>query len=536
MSLHIRQRLLEGTGSELCRSVRIRRVRGFPCRALALLACVFAVCGVVGVESASAQVGPRANVLLVMGDDHPWPAYGFMAKIARQQPPWDLSNPSVANFVTETAGRSLNQHPDMPAIDKDTPPGCQPLLTCAPDDLDCDRSCDTGTPTLDWLAARGAVFPVGYVTHPLCIPSFHSTQSGLYTTQFGLNGGVYPMIGDFINSAGYITLGHGKIWQHGYEEIGMDVGPVIREEAKRRARLAKSSPDADVRRSAREYEKVASSGDRTKIRARFGLGALAKFFEIYYDPAVFPNVAERPPWFVWYSPRLPHGPFGPGRDYIRESKAEFTGQAMSRGPRYYGNIRLLDVRLHELFKAIQSYGALEQTYIFYQNDNGTLLPDSKRGDGENGYRSVMLASGPTIAPNQLLPQLVHGIDMLPTFMDYVCDGISPLYCLTNSAWVGQSMRPILEPDWTGTSFFPPENNGGFVGRRYVFSPRVPTPRVFVRSFDGYRMERDLTNGTFTLTDVVGDPDEEYEIPRSTLPEVYDRLKDQLENHLPGGLY
>ena len=459
-----------------------------------------------------------------------------MAKIDRRQAPWDSANASANNFFAETAGRSLLQHPDTPAIDKDTPPGCQPLLDCLVDDLTCDRSCDTGTPTFDWLAARGAVFPVGYVSHPVCVESFESTESGLYTTQFGLINGAYPMIGNILTSAGYITLGHGKIWQKGYGELGFDVGPVVRAEALRRQEAARASPDSDVRRSARNYGRIAKSGDRRKKRARAEFDTLAKFFEIYYDPAVFPNPAVRPPWFVWYSPHLPHGAFGAGRDYRWESTSEFTGKGMNRGPRLYGNIRVLDKQLHDLFSMMQPYGELEKTQIFYQNDNGFLLPGSKRGDRENGYRTVVLASGPGIAPGQVMPQLVHAIDFLPTFVDYACEGIPVSQCLTHGAWAGQSMRPFLQPGWSGTSLFPPENNEGFVGRRYVFSPKVPSRRIFARSFDGYRMDYDPTRGSFDLYDIVADPDEVNTIPRSVLPEVYDRLQDQVLNHAPAALY
>jgi len=476
----------------------------------------------------------RPNILHIIGDDHPWPAYGFLSQIDARKAPWDAGNASVDTFETETSGRALLQHPDMPAIDAANAPACQPLVDCAPDDLNCDRGCDSGTPTFDWLASRGAVFPVGYVSAPVCWDSFRSTQTGLYTTQFVASDSLEPKIGNFLTQAGYVTFGYGKIWQRGYEDIGFSVGSVIRAEALARAHAASNSSDREIKKTARLYEKVADSGDRTKVRIRFGLGALAKFFEIYYDPAVFPDPDTRPPWFIWYSPRLPHAPFGPGKDFRYEAGSDF-GKGLKRGPKFYGNIRVLDSLLLDLLLAIDQEGAMAKTLIFYQNDNGSLLPGSKKGTGDNGYRTVVLASGPGIDSNQVLPQLVHGVDFMPTYMDYACEGISVMNCMTSPAWQGQSMRPLVEPGWAGPSLFPPEQNGPFTGRRYVFSPKVPDQLVFVHSYDNYRMTRNTATSHIELFDLLADPDEESPIPRASLPAVYDRLEDQILNHLPAAL-
>jgi arylsulfatase A-like enzyme len=503
----------------------VRRRSGFP--AFLLAAGLMATLA----PAATALADPRPNMFFMIGDDHPWSAYGFMAKIERRQAPWDAGNASVDTFETETANRALLQHPNLPIIDAQTPEGCQPLVDCAPDDLACDRSCDLGTPTFDWLASRGAVFPVGYVSHPVCWESFRSTQTGLYTTQFLNNDSLEPKVGNYLTQAGYITFGYGKIWQRGYRDIGFDVGPVIRAEARARAQAASNSSNPEIRKSARDYERVAEAGDRTRVRVRYGLGALAKFFEIYYDPAVFPSPDDRPPWFIWYSPRLPHAPFGAGKDFRYEDGSQF-GKGMKRGPKFYGNIRVLDAMMMDIFRTIDDEGALAKTLVFYQNDNGALMPGSKKGTGDNGYRTVVMVSGPGIAPNQVLPQLVHGIDFMPTFMDYACEGISPMLCPTSSSWRGQSMRPLLEPGWVGPSLYPPETNGPFTGRRYVFSPKVPDRLVFVHSYDNYRMSRNLTTGALALYDLSADPDETVAIPRAMLPAVYDRLQDQIVNQLP----
>ncbi|MFT4572320.1 MAG: arylsulfatase A-like enzyme, partial [Candidatus Binatia bacterium] len=442
-------------------------------------------------------------------------------------------NASVDHYLAETLSRTHLSHDDLPAIDKDTPPGCQPLVDCALDDLSCDRSCDTGTPTMDWLAARGAIFPVGYVSHPRCIESFRSTLSGLYTTQFFHDEGGEDKLGEFTVPAGYITFGYGKVWQRSYRELGFDVGETMRAAAEQRAKDARSSPDRAERRSRRDYRKLTVGGDRTKTNPRRGLGALAKFWDIYYDAEVYPDPAERQPWMVWYSPRLPHAPYRHGKPFIREQSSDFGGSALVRGTRVYGNIRFLDTLLHDLFTTLDGYGGLDNTIVLYQSDHGFLLPGSKKGSGENGYRSVILASGPGITPGTVLPQLVHAVDFLPTIMDYACEGIPVEQCKTNPQWRGQSMRPLLEPTWSGTSPFPPEQNGAFQGRRYVFSPKISPLRHFVRSFDGYRMSKKLgAIDVYQLFDIFADPDERTPITREQMPEIWDRLQDQIDNHIP----
>lgn len=474
-----------------------------------------------------------------MGDDHPWPAYGFLAKIARREAPWDAGNSSVDDFFAESGGRALLQHPDFPTIDRDTPAGCQPLIDCGLDDATCDRSCDTGTPNFDWLASRGAVLPIGYVTQPHCIESFRSTLSGLYATQFHDSGRLPsgPMMGDYLTSAGYLAMGYGKIWQKSYKDLGFDVGDDVRFEADLRADALARVHTREARVARKAYLAITKSGDRTKFRARRELGALGKFLEIYYDPATFAAPEERPPWFLWYSPHLPHSPFGQGKDYQRETTADFQGSAKTIGVNVYGNVRVADERLGEVLRLLGEHGALDDTLILYQNDNSFGMPNSKSGDGENGYRTAILASGPGIDPNGVLPQLVHAVDLLPTMMDYACEGLPSGQCLTNSEWAGQSMRPFLEPSWPGPSLYPPEQNGAFLGRRYVYAGWPSPLRIFSHSFDGYHMAYtpNSTGGLFELYDIVDDPDENDPIPRAALPEVFDRLQDQMLNHRPPAL-
>ncbi|MFT5041360.1 MAG: arylsulfatase A-like enzyme [Hyphomicrobiaceae bacterium] len=486
-----------------------------------LLALLAVVC-FLPAAPASAASGPRPNIFFIMGDDHPWPDYGFMSKLQDRDAPWDVSNPSANTYYAETTrgdGTKPPQlHPDHPRIDAVSAVNCAEVSAGGANRLSTEfKACeaaDTGTPNFDWLAQRGAVFPLAYVSHARCIESFASTLTGFYTTQLDdpANGGA-DRIGNYLQPTGYISFGYGKIWDRGYELIGFDVGSIVRNEAEIRTKAPK---DVDDRRARREYRKVTNSGDRSKSRPRKGIGALQRFFDIYYDPAVYPDANTRPPWFIWYSPRLPHAPLNTGKDFVMETRDQFGKQSRGKGPRLFGNMRVLDIRLGEIFDELESEGDLENTIIIYQNDNGYILPDSKRGKGENGYRTPFMISGPGIPPNQILPHLAIAVDLLPTIMDYACEGAPS--CPSSPDWKGSTLRPIMETSTPVT------------GREYVFAPKIRPLKTFVRSIDGYRLMRNET-GVYFLYDMYNDPNEEVNLV-TTEPAIFARLKDQLDNNSP----
>ncbi len=124
----------------------------------------------------------RPNIVLIVGDDHGWPYYGFMG------------------------------------------------------------SGVVKTPRLDRLAASGTVFPYAYNTASRCLPSLRSMLTGLYPHQFQLRAGQirrqlrangrsvdHPIrfmatLPRLLEHAGYATFQAGKLWDGVYANSGFGAG------------------------------------------------------------------------------------------------------------------------------------------------------------------------------------------------------------------------------------------------------------------------------------------------------------------------
>jgi uncharacterized sulfatase len=134
------------------------------------------------VLSYAAASDARPNIMFIMSDDHPWPAFGFMKTIQ-----------DSGTFPVPT------QHPDYPPID---------------------------TPNLDRLAARGAIFPVGASAASKCIPSYRSLLTGLYPLGRSRENDASDLkVPAHLAGAGYISYGFGKMWST-FENAGFTHGGV----------------------------------------------------------------------------------------------------------------------------------------------------------------------------------------------------------------------------------------------------------------------------------------------------------------------
>ncbi len=354
--------------------------------------------------AAAAAPATQPNIIFIIGDDHPWPAYGFMKAID-----------DSGTFPTPT------QHPDLPAIE---------------------------TPNLDRLANRGVVFPVGQTSATVCIPSFRSTLTGLYTKDFNEDEFSERKMPQYLGDEGYVSYGYGKIWNRSYLDAGFTAG-----------------------------------GRRTKREPRSTLDPLWEFVDS--------RGAGSPPWLIWYSPRLPHGPYGDSKEFRDQFDKQSFARAGAKGVKVYANVMLLDFWIGELLDGLESRGLDQDTLIVWQgSDNGFLLRGSKKRQGENGFRTIISVSWPAQIPSEtVLPQMVHAVDIVPTLIDYA-GGTAP------GSLPGQSMRPYIE-------------NPALPGREYLFTLKVRPLRRFLRTRDGLRFgSLDTSGKKFILHDLATDPDEE----------------------------
>jgi uncharacterized sulfatase len=153
---------------------------------LAFVLAIALALGSFAASPAAASTGENAagadvpNIVLIIGDDHGWPYFGFM-------------------------GDEIVQ-----------------------------------TPHLDALAREGAVFPSGYTTASSCRPSLRSLLTGLHPVQWrarrqalrakGLGGEGFDRIRDFVTlprrlaTRGYASFQGGKYWERSYAAGGFTDG------------------------------------------------------------------------------------------------------------------------------------------------------------------------------------------------------------------------------------------------------------------------------------------------------------------------
>lgn len=284
------------------------------------------------------------------------------------------------------------------------------------------------TPNLDRLADRGTTFPVGSSGATVCIPSFRSALIAKYLKDDTRDGNALFM-GDFLNNAaGYISYGFGKLWGD-YPVSGFTHG-----------------------------------GIRTKKLPRTTLDPLWNFVD---DQAAQHPAGDGPPWFIWYSPRLPHGPFRESQQFWDLFPKSLFKERRALGQRLYANVLLLDFWIGELMDGLTARGIDQNTMIFTMNDNGYLMPRSKRGIIENGFRTPIMLSWPGQIPaGQIGQQMVHAVDFIPTALDYMGAPIP-------EELEGQSLRQWID-------------NPGDPGREYLLNHKLRPPRRFLRTRDGLR--------------------------------------------------
>jgi arylsulfatase A-like enzyme len=172
---------------------------------------------------------------------------------------------------------------------------------------------------------------------------------------------------------------------------------------------------------------------------------LFKRIEDWLD-ADLPNGTFRPT-FVWYSPNVPH--FGASSSpvflawYPNLDPATHTFGDVNRDvdpdlQTLFGRISMFDAGVGAVMDGLKRRcvcsadgkptSLYDQTIFVYINDNGNILPDSKRRPSENGERSPILISEPAHRlpvgnPDLHIAAAVRqdyagGVDLLGTFVSY----------------------------------------------------------------------------------------------------------------------
>ena len=292
------------------------------------------------------------------------------------------------------------------------------------------------TPHIDRLAARSARYPNGYVPMSLCRASLATMLTGLYPHQHGIHFNHPPpglsrmldmsaeqyhatrattdrfiqhvsTIPGILSRHGYASLQTGKFWEGHYANAGFTHGMTTGRPTDR------LSPVTGTRQQ-RNGEWVAhGNGDAGLVIGRETMQPIFRFME---------EQAGRQPFFVWYSPFLPHTPYDAGAEYERIALEKGAPPHLAA---YYASIARFDRSVGDLLDFLEEQNLLDTTLILFVADNG-LRPDperptrsddrSKYSQYEDGVRTPVLLrwDGRIEAGEHLAP--VETIDLLPTIL------------------------------------------------------------------------------------------------------------------------
>jgi uncharacterized sulfatase len=271
------------------------------------------------------------------------------------------------------------------------------------------------TPTLDELARTGVVFPVAHVPMSRCRPSLAALLSGRWPHQTGIHDNEArrtlsrrDSLPNLLKAAGYATFLGGKFWEGSQLSMGF---------------LEPRASDTVFKSFVRE--------NQTELFA---------FIDRYR--------AERP-FFVWWAPMLPHGPFEPPARYrapFRDAEVPVPdglvgdARAFQQTERTaYAMDAWFDAGLAELRAKLEETGELADTLFVFLIDNGYANGFPSKGTVfEKGLRTPVVFSWPEgIGGARTRTELVSSLDVYRTILDYAA-------VPTPAGAAGVSLRPALE--------------------------------------------------------------------------------------------
>ena len=268
------------------------------------------------IMSASAWADRPPNVVLLIGDDHGYPYFGFMG----------------------------------------------------------DQNVET--PVMDTLARGGVTFTQGHVPVPYCRPSLRTMITGLTPVQYQLrlnehierrkrddekyatlsdvekrmwlsvekaNGmRIFDSIPKLLKEQGYVSWQGGKWWENSYRNGDFDEG------------VTDGWEGGTFGTDAFFHEMMGAEGNEL---VRETMDPLFEFIDSHKDE----------PMFIWFGPMLPHTPLDAPYKYRKYYEDRDISQSSKD---YYANISWWDDGVGQLMDYVESKGLLEDTLFIYLSDNG----------------------------------------------------------------------------------------------------------------------------------------------------------------------
>jgi uncharacterized sulfatase len=388
------------------------------------------------------------------------------------------------------------------------------------------------TPHMDALAESGVVFSLAHATSNYCRPSLQTFITGLHPVQYdqrlaeleaerlaqdaayqsaepreqaarrqALNTSLmseFETLPRLLGERGYVSFQGGKWWEQSYETGGFTHGMS----------------------EGWSWEEMADEGWFFRFMGGQGMGLgrttmapVTDFIEEHADQ----------PFMIWYGPSLPHTPLNPPEEHF----AHYAEADLSESAKlYYGNITWFDAGVGTLMAALEEAGVMDDTLIVYVNDNGWEQgpQDEYVGDRDlisnggtrgklsyfdNAFRTPIIFSWRgRIAPARDDEELISAIDIVPTVLDYV--GLD-----ASGDLPGLSLRPLMEE----AEGFP--SREVLVGRMtqhradidFLGEPLTGVTDLMGRNEEAFYVRDDrwhyveiLTTGEQALYDMIADPE------------------------------
>ena len=408
------------------------------------------------------------------------------------------------------------------------------------------------TPNMDALAAGGFTFGTTHVTASYCRPSLRSIITGLHPVRYVLRANEivarrrradprYATLDDtqkrawdarqkaaamrefdtlpsLLARAGHVSWQGGKWWEDTYENGHFNEGMS----------------------GGWNMALFGKDGFFAELMGGAGNDLLRQTMAPLYD---FVDRHAKRPLFLWFAPQLPHTPFDAPYTYAKLYRHKPLSESAKL---YYANISWWDHGLGQVMDFVESRGLLDDTLFVYVGDNGWeqdaqveyKQPNSdvrtdalyangglkgKSGLYDLSFRTPMIFHWPgRVRQGFNATSLVSSLDLLPTLLDIVGLPAPP-------DLPGRSLAPLLLEGRDATEYVERQELIGYVDtRRAARDPMgQPAEGFYVRT-PRWHFLRYRDSGERALYDMSVDPRSERDVAAQH-PELVARFTRRIED-------
>lgn len=245
------------------------------------------------------------------------------------------------------------------------------------------------TPSLDALAAAGAVYELAFASAPVCAPSRSAILTGCHPTAIGtihMRTKAAPppevrLFTEYFRAAGYYTT------NNVFTDFQVQTPPTAFDECSTSAHW-RDRPDPDMPFFAMFHSSITHEA------------------KLYLDDEAFAEATTAVPVGHRHDPTAaPLPPYYPDTETFRSTWA-----------RYADLITQMDAWAGALLQELEEDGLADDTIVVFWSDHGVGMPRAKRWLREAGLRVPLIVRWPSAVEPSSRPELVHLLDLAPTML------------------------------------------------------------------------------------------------------------------------